>query len=103
MLDTTGKTLGAIEVKAGLDPAGALERLGAMFKSFDNILSKQPDAETILVASCITDEVDARLREAQSVRTIFILTDLINNKKGRAAIFINKVRSVLGLIENNRM
>lgn len=103
LLDTNGRTLGAIEVKAGLDPAGALERLGAMFKSFDHILAKEPNAINILVASCITEEVATRLSEANSVSITYILTDLIKNRNNAADRFTNRIRALLELIPNNRM
>lgn len=99
ILDSTGETVGAMEIKAGIDPAAALERLGAMFKSFDNVLAVSPNAKTILVATCITDEVDARLREANSVNQIFITTDIINNKADRAIKLANNVRGIMGLIK----
>ncbi|MEM1259628.1 MAG: hypothetical protein AAGH81_13930, partial [Bacteroidota bacterium] len=83
---------------AGIDPAGALERLGAMFKSFDNVLAVTPSATTILVATCITDEVDARLRESNAVKQTYITTDIINNKSGKAKKLANTIRGVLGLI-----
>ncbi|MEM8927719.1 MAG: XcyI family restriction endonuclease [Bacteroidota bacterium] len=98
LIDYQGNTIGAIEIKAGIDPAGALERLGAMFKSFDNVLAVTPSAATILVATCITDEVDARLRESNAVKQTYITTDIINNKSGKAKKLANTIRGVLGLI-----
>lgn len=98
-MDSNGKINGAVEIKAGIDPAGALERLGAMFKSFDNVLAVTPNADTILVATCITEEVEARLRESNTVSKIFITTDVINNKAGRGIKFSNSARSIMGLID----
>jgi len=97
-MDASGKINGAVEIKAGIDPAGALERLGAMFKSFDNVLSATPNAHTILVATCLTEEVSSRLRESNAVRNIFITTDVINNKSGRGEKFSNSCRAIMGLI-----
>lgn len=97
LLNPSGKILGGIEIKAGLDPAAALERLGAMFKSFENILAVSPDAETILVASCLTDEVSSRIRESSSVKATFILTE-ITSKAAIRARFVNRVRSVMKLV-----
>lgn len=94
----TGEVTGGIEVKAGLDPAGALERLGAMFKSFENVKQTYPKAKTILVASCLTDEVEARIRESQSVDFTFILTDITLDKRSAEAKFVNKVREMCRLI-----
>lgn len=94
-----GKIVGGIEVKAGLDPAGALERLGAMLKSFENIKQAHPEAITILVASCITDELQARLNATQSsVNLIYTLTDITLNKRGESSRLLNKVRELSGLV-----
>lgn len=92
-----GRTTAGIEVKAGLDPAGALERLGAMLKSFEHVLSEDTSAETILIASCITDEVQKRLNATKNVSRVFILTELLNNTKGQGNQFCNTVRGCLGL------
>lgn len=96
--DPNGNILGGIEIKAGLDPAGALERLGAMFKSFNNILAVSPGAETILVASCITGEVDKRIREARSVKSTYILNEVLSDNI-TGIRFVNYIRSVLGLVD----
>jgi hypothetical protein len=90
------KTVGGVEIKAGIDPAAALERLGAMMKSFENIRSESSEAETILVASCITDEVDQRLRGMKGVRT-FIMTDVIQNRKSQGTRLMNIMRACIGL------
>ena len=88
--------VGVIEIKAGIDPAGALERLGAMMKSFKNIRTTSPDALTILVASCITDEVNQRLQSMKDVQT-FILTDVIQDNDKKGALLMNTMRKCIGL------
>lgn len=93
-----GKVSGGVEIKAGLDPAGALERLGAMIKSFENILSSHPGAKTILVASCLTDEVKSRLMTSNSAAHIYPLLDIVNDRRNLGEKFINTVRSLLELI-----
>lgn len=95
--DPNGITVGGVEVKAGLDPAGALERLGAMLKSFDNIKQAYPSAQTILVASCITKEVEARIRESHTVNFTYMLTDITLKKRDAEARFVNKVRELCRL------
>ncbi|MCC6542781.1 MAG: XcyI family restriction endonuclease [Flavobacteriales bacterium] len=94
-----GSTSAGIEVKAGLDPAGALERLGAMLKSFEHVLAQEPNAETILIASCITPEVQKRLNNTRSVSRTFILTEVINDRGGQGKVFCNMVRGCLGLVD----
>ena len=85
MYNPEGDIVGIIEIKAGLDPAGALERLGAMFKSFENTLAEYPDAVTILVASCITKEVDNRLNASMVVgRNILLLILLQMTEKSES-------------------
>lgn len=96
LIAPNSKTVGGVEIKAGIDPAGALERLGAMMKSFENIRSESSEAETILVASCITDEVDQRLRGMKGVRT-FIMTDVIQNRKSQGTRLMNIMRGCIGL------
>ena len=96
MKDKNGKTVGVIEIKAGLDPAAALERLGAMLKSFENTLDEYPDAITILVASCITDESQTRLLASMHVRQIYV-TSTITANDGMKRKFVNKIRTILKL------
>lgn len=96
MKDKNGKTVGVIEIKAGLDPAAALERLGAMLKSFENTLDEYPDAVTILVASCLTDESQTRLLASMHVRQIYV-TSAITANEGAKRKFVNKIRTILKL------
>ncbi|MEP1767782.1 MAG: XcyI family restriction endonuclease [Sulfitobacter sp.] len=97
-----GKTAAGVEIKAGLDPAGALERHGAMLKSFDKILGVAPNAETILIAACITEEVASRLQATKDVSRTYILTDIINNNGGKRDQFTTVLRGLAGLISVRR-
>lgn len=96
MYDPEGDIVGIIEIKAGLDPAGALERLGAMFKSFESTLSEYPEAVTILVASCITKEVYNRLNASMVVRQKYITTDITSNDREKRK-FVNRLRVIMKL------
>lgn len=97
LVNPNGIVTAGIEIKAGIDPAGTLERLGAMMKSFEKILLGSPDADTILVATCITDEVASRLAQMGRNRT-FILTDIIHNRKNRGTELMTILRRKLGLV-----
>lgn len=101
MYDSNGAIVGVIEIKSGLDPAGALERLGAMFKSFENTLAEYPDAVTILVASCITDEVESRLGASMLVRQKYITTNITGNEHEKRK-FVNRIRSIVKLIKTKQ-
>jgi len=83
LLAPTGQTMAVIEVKGGKDPAGALERYGAAKKSFEKTLEDNPNAITIYLASCITDEVERRLVEDATVQQVFNLTVLLGNEAQR--------------------
>ena len=52
------RLIATIEIKGGTDPAGALERLGAMSKSF---AETPPGCVNFLVAGVITPEMQTRL------------------------------------------
>lgn len=66
-----GKLDTAIEVKGGKDTAGAIERFSAAQKSFLRAQEESPFVHTILVASCITPEVENRIADAQRVNRLF--------------------------------
>ena len=61
-----------IEIKGGRDPAGALERLGAMQKSFEET---PPGCSNILIAGVITPEMAVRLA-GMGVTMRFLLDDV---------------------------
>ena len=94
--DDNNNTVGVIEIKSGIDPAAALERLGAMLKSFENTLAEYPNAVTILVASCITDEVQKRLMASMMVRATYVTTTITASESEKRK-FVNKVRSLMKL------
>ncbi len=100
MYNSEGDIVGVIEIKAGLDPAGALERLGAMFKSFENTLAEYPNAVTILIASCITTEVDNRLNASMVVRQKYITTN-ITSKESEKRKFVNRLRVIMKLAKSS--
>lgn len=83
LLDEDGSTIGVIEVKGGIDPAGALERYGAAKKSFEEALRCNSSTVTILVASCITSEVEARVRKDRTIKKFYNLTSLVTTEDSR--------------------
>ena len=64
-----------IEIKGGKDPAGALERLGAIQKSFE---VTPPGCVNMLIAGIITPEMRERLDRRGIVKT-FLLDDLAHD------------------------
>ena len=70
--EQSNRLLATIEIKGGTDPAGALERLGAMMKSFEETPS---GCVNFLVAGVVTDEMQSRLEQIGVVKT-FLLHEL---------------------------
>lgn len=100
LLDPDGKTIGVIEVKGGADPAGALERYGAAKKSFESARRANPAVTTILVASCITAEVRARIEVDPTISAYYNLTELLNESllPDAHSQFTAHVFALLGLV-----
>ena len=69
--------IATIEIKGGKDPAGALERLGAMQKSF---AETPPSCVNFLVAGVVTKEMERRLKLIGRVK-VFVLDDVTDNEK----------------------
>lgn len=66
--------LASIEIKGGKDPAGALERLGAMQKSF----TETPvQCQNFLVAGVVTQEMQARLD--QLAVKVYVLDNVLSD------------------------
>ena len=80
------REVATIEIKGGKDPAGALERLGAMQKSFE---ATPPDCVNILVAGVVTPEMRTRLDQMGVVK-VFLLDDLARDGEPWT-VFINEV------------
>ncbi len=77
LIDKDGSTIAVIEVKGGTDPAGALERYGAAKKSFEEAIRQNANVITVLAASCITSEVEARVKSDKTIREYFNLTEIL--------------------------
>ncbi len=87
---------GVIEIKGGTDPAGALERYGAAKKSFGESRMSNKDCFTMLVANCITEEVESRINNDPLFNESYNLTEIVSNDTIREEILI-KIKGVLGL------
>jgi hypothetical protein len=86
----------AIEVKAGLDPAGALERYGACKKSFDRALDENKSAATLYLACCLTPTVEKAIAKDRLVKRSFDLAAILSEPKARAD-FLAHLRWLLHL------
>jgi hypothetical protein len=82
--DANGILICTVEVKYGLDPAGALERYGAAKKSFEHATKENRRVHNIYLASCITTEVRNRISEDRLVNEDFNLTEILADADKRA-------------------
>ena len=91
--DRNGVVKGDIEIKAGIDPGGALERLGAAMKSFENTRRDNPLCECFYLCGRVTEEVAKRVAGAASFGNVYTLNEIIyeSNKQDE---FINKIISL---------
>ena len=80
IVDKSGKSEMVIEVKGGTDPAGALERYGAAKKSFEHSLKENKKVKTCLIASCITSEVELRVKADKTISKYFNLTNVLTEE-----------------------
>ena len=73
--DGQWEIVSTVEIKSGTDPAGALERLGAIQKSFDQTPAR---SRNFAVLGIVTPSMRSRLNELNVTRD-FLLYDLIND------------------------
>lgn len=71
------RLIATIEIKGGRDPAGALERLGAMTKSF---AETPPGCVNFLVAGVITPEMQSRLDAMGNVK-VYLLDEIAQDEE----------------------
>ena len=81
--DGQGRLISTIEIKYGLDPAGALERYGAAMKSFEAAVSENSRVVNVYLASSITPEVRRRIDDDRLVNQDFNLIELLANSEKR--------------------
>jgi len=96
LVDEHGKTVGVIEVKGGVDPAGALERYGAAKKSFEAARRITSDVATLLVASGMTSEALARIQQDSLISAFYKLATLLDESMPAFSEFMRQVFSLLG-------
>jgi len=81
--DKTDQLRVAIEVKGGIDDAGALERYGAARKSFDKARHENVRCTTIYLASCVTKAVEQRIKQDGLVSQTWNLTNILLDEQER--------------------
>lgn len=77
--DQEGNLRATIEVKGGTDTAGALQRFGAVLKSFQDAISKSPDCVNFYLGGVFTPELLTRIRSERSINKHFNIFEMIDN------------------------
>ncbi len=85
-LKDASEVVATIEIKGGKDPAGALERLGAIQKSFRET---PPGSVNMLIAGVITSAMQERLTSL-GISKVFLLDDLTSDGE-KWLEFLNEV------------
>ncbi len=83
---STWQLIATIEIKGGTDPAGALERLGAIKKSFDTTPTQ---CKNFLVLGVVTDTMSAQMKEMHIERH-FLLSQILTDSSARDD-FLNEI------------
>ena len=76
-----------IEIKGGIDPAGALERLGAANKSASAALADNPRCKNFLVAGVITTEMRSRLQQERLFERYFGLVEILSSTEAQVEFY----------------
>lgn len=90
--------LATIEIKGGIDPAGALERYGAAKKSFEHAGSLTRRCRNFYVGGVLTDELLKRIREDRLVEQTFDLIALLRDPEEQERFFSEVFHHTLRIV-----
>ena len=76
-----------IEIKGGIDAAGALERLGAAQKSAEAAIAENQRCKNFLIAGVITPEMRSRIDQSRLFEKDFFLVELLSNGDRQSEFF----------------
>ena len=95
----TGRDLLAIvEIKGGIDPAGALERSGAATKSFQHALEQSARCRNFLLSAVYTPELSRRIASDRLVEHSFDIVRMLEDPLERDRFFQELFHHTLRLI-----
>jgi hypothetical protein len=79
--------LAVVEIKGGIDPAGALERYGAATKSFQHATKTSPRCKNFFLSAVFTDELVRRIRSDRLVEKHYDIIKLLEDDTTRTDFF----------------
>lgn len=75
--------IAVLEVKGGIDPAGALERYGAATKSFNAAKSQSPNCKNFYLGGVFTAELESRIHMDPFVEKPYNLIEILDDPRIR--------------------
>lgn len=93
-----GLLLATVEIKGGVDPAGALERYGAATKSFSHALSINPQCQNFFLSAVFTKELSSRISQDRSINKHFNVVDILQHKVVRGEFLAELFHHTLRLV-----
>lgn len=90
--------LAVLEIKGGIDPAGALERYGAARKSFEHAMRVSPKCKNFYLGGVFTTELNRRMNNDRLVERSFNIIDILQQSQARAEFFLEVFHHTLRLV-----
>lgn len=97
-LDDSQELLVVIEIKGGIDPAGALERYGAATKSFQHAIKASSRCKNFYLAAVYTPEIERRIKEDCLVEKHFDIIRILEDSEIREQFFDELFHHALRLL-----
>jgi hypothetical protein len=79
--------LAVLEIKGGIDPAGALERYGAARKSFEHAMQQSAKCKNFYLGGVFTPELLRRMNSDRLVEKSFNIIEILQNSDAREDFF----------------
>lgn len=96
--DNPNDLIAIVEIKGGIDPAGALERYGAATKSFQHALSTSSRCKNFFLSAVFTPELIKRIHNDRLVEKYFDIIKLLEEPEERNLFFNELFHYTLRLI-----
>lgn len=93
-----GELLAVVEIKGGIDPAGALERYGAATKSFQHSIGISSKCRNFYLGAVFTPELEKRMKEDRLVEKSFNIIEILDNPTYRDDFFTELFHHALRLM-----
>lgn len=91
-----GEIVCTIEIKGGVDPAGAMERLGALQKSLRN---SPTHSANFIIAGVITKEMEKSLKKLKGLTKYYLLREVTDDRNVQLDFFNEVFHHALRLTE----